>query len=283
MDPKETFQLRWKGQVLGPYTREVIEQKLRYQEIGLFHEVDFQGRWISLKDFLGKVRLMEEQEVLQQRQFEDKRVAEERSATEKRLALDLQQRLEEQHRQQEERKSQQGQGDYTTGPHTDAVDQPDDDDLRLFVDNNADFYLLKWKVMHSTESSMSWNWSAFCFGVLWAAYRKMYSYTFVILVGFYIIGILELELKLPDVWAAGLSLSIWVLFGLFGNRLYYSHALKRIMEIKFALGHAESRRAQIAKKGGTSFVEVLAAGLLFVIAVFLSTLVGVIEEVVRRY
>lgn len=46
------FLLRWRGQVSGPFPREVILQKLDDQEIGVWHEVQSGGEWTTLDEFL---------------------------------------------------------------------------------------------------------------------------------------------------------------------------------------------------------------------------------------
>jgi hypothetical protein len=47
------FLLRWRGRQEGPYTGPVIEAKLAANEIGLLHEIYYEGRWITLRDYIG--------------------------------------------------------------------------------------------------------------------------------------------------------------------------------------------------------------------------------------
>jgi hypothetical protein len=47
-----TYLLRWKGQQVGPFTKEIIEQKVRDRELSLAHEVSVDGKWRSLRGFL---------------------------------------------------------------------------------------------------------------------------------------------------------------------------------------------------------------------------------------
>lgn len=51
-----TFLVRWRGRQAGPYTRPVIEEKLRNKELSLLHEVFCGGRWILMKEFVAQER-----------------------------------------------------------------------------------------------------------------------------------------------------------------------------------------------------------------------------------
>ena len=53
---EQMFLVRWRGRQAGPYTRSVIEEKLRSKELSLFHEVFLGGRWILMKEFLAQER-----------------------------------------------------------------------------------------------------------------------------------------------------------------------------------------------------------------------------------
>ncbi len=47
----EEYQLRWKGNTFGPVNIAEIERKLDRQEIGMLHEIHFEGQWVSLNEF----------------------------------------------------------------------------------------------------------------------------------------------------------------------------------------------------------------------------------------
>jgi hypothetical protein len=49
-----------------------------------------------------------------------------------------------------------------------------DDNLRLFVGRNREYYFTKWSGMMRRHSAFSWNWAALLFGPFWLVYRKMY-------------------------------------------------------------------------------------------------------------
>ena len=49
------FLLRWRGRQEGPYSGTVVEAKLAAHEIGLQHEIYYEGKWVTLRDY-GKDR-----------------------------------------------------------------------------------------------------------------------------------------------------------------------------------------------------------------------------------
>jgi hypothetical protein len=44
--------IRWRGRQEGPFPAGVIEQKLASNEIGLLHEVFYEGKWTTIRDYL---------------------------------------------------------------------------------------------------------------------------------------------------------------------------------------------------------------------------------------
>lgn len=52
MSAPNQFHLRWRGQVSGPFSREALLQKLDDHEIGVWHEVQHGGEWMTLEEFL---------------------------------------------------------------------------------------------------------------------------------------------------------------------------------------------------------------------------------------
>ncbi len=46
------FQIRWRGKESGPFTRDEIEQDLKDNRIGLFHEIKINGNWMAVRDYL---------------------------------------------------------------------------------------------------------------------------------------------------------------------------------------------------------------------------------------
>lgn len=52
MNEPPAYRLRWRGQITGPHAETDIDQKLDDHEIGLCHEIEQEGIWISVEDFL---------------------------------------------------------------------------------------------------------------------------------------------------------------------------------------------------------------------------------------
>jgi hypothetical protein len=46
------FLVRWRGRQEGPYLASVIEAKLAANEIGLLHEVFYEGKWVTIRDYI---------------------------------------------------------------------------------------------------------------------------------------------------------------------------------------------------------------------------------------
>ena len=45
------FLVRWRGRQEGPYHATVIEAKLAANEIGLLHEIFYEGKWVTIRDY----------------------------------------------------------------------------------------------------------------------------------------------------------------------------------------------------------------------------------------
>ena len=45
------FLVRWRGRQEGPYLASVIESKLAANEIGLLHEIFYDGKWVTIRDY----------------------------------------------------------------------------------------------------------------------------------------------------------------------------------------------------------------------------------------
>lgn len=129
-------------------------------------------------------------------------------------------------------------------------------DWQLFLGKEFDYYRPIW---HKIEQGhrVQFNIYAFIFSGTWAAYRKMYAVFFVlcffnisldyipVLLGFSGIGTTLIPLILS--WIG------FLLWGFFGNLIYYKSAIKKIAAIK-AAQHSKSLEEQsIIKAGGTDF------------------------------
>ena len=129
------------------------------------------------------------------------------------------------------------------------LDEFDEEIIKAYVQKNSEYYLLKWRLMAETYSKTSWNWAAFLLGGWWMVYRKMYLYTFLLLLSSLITWIPILG------WIVGLA--IWIGIGLFGNYIYGQHVYKKLKELSLIAKNEEELRTLALQKGGTSVIAVI--------------------------
>lgn len=129
-----------------------------------------------------------------------------------------------------------------------------ENEYKAFIGKKADYYIEKWVEIEKQHTKTSWNWGAFLFGLLWMLYRKMYFYTLIavsILCG---IGIMESFIGITDVFDALLSFIFCLLFGMFGNYLYRRYTENKILRIKREGTEDSLLTAELARRGGTTWV-----------------------------
>src|SRR5215831_4435265 len=56
MSDFQEYLLRWRGREMGPYSVEQINRKLDDHEIGMGHEIQSEGKWISLEEFFRAIK-----------------------------------------------------------------------------------------------------------------------------------------------------------------------------------------------------------------------------------
>jgi hypothetical protein len=117
--------------------------------------------------------------------------------------------------------------------------QVSEDDLRVFIGNNSDYYLQKFKKFNIGATdvfALTWNWSAFWGGFGWMLYRKMYMWAIIAFV---------LTL-IPHI-----GLIAWITTGAISNYFYYNHTKSKILEIKH-LHPANVISNELRQVGGTN-------------------------------
>ena len=129
--------------------------------------------------------------------------------------------------------------------------------LRLFVKENQDYYLSKWRGMDNADGigqHISWNWGAFFFSFAWLGFRKMYYFSAVaagILVGWFI---LWESIGASQGIMTAFELCYAVALGMLGNQLYRKHADKKIAEVALRFPSARDQQVELVKSGGQSAV-----------------------------
>lgn len=64
-----SFLLRWRGKQEGPYPASMVEAKLAANEIGLLHEILYESKWITLRDFIAaREAILEKERIAREEQ-----------------------------------------------------------------------------------------------------------------------------------------------------------------------------------------------------------------------
>ena len=133
------------------------------------------------------------------------------------------------------------------------MNETKEEELRLFVGENAYYYLIKWSKMADRGNKISWNWPMAAFGVAWLGARKMFHYMFIVLLLWVITNAILLGIGLPTA-----AISAWLLFsillGFFGNHLYLRSVKHKIAKIKSEISDPKLQKIKMAKKGGVNYI-----------------------------
>lgn len=153
-------------------------------------------------------------------------------------------------------------------------------EMRQFVGQNGRYYLPRFLKFAQKNSHAGWNWAAFLLTPYWLWFRKQYfagalvlifqtlrtalsSYFLYKYVGFSVsagnVSVLDLAQRLPNTAATNrwlivlqvlllVSLTIRIVFGVFGNRFYYASAKRRIRRSPM-----RNSADALAASGGVSF------------------------------
>ena len=141
----------------------------------------------------------------------------------------------------------------------------DDDLLRAFIGNN-----------YEKITTRPFNIAAFFFNSLYMCYRKMFGYgilTYLVFLVAYNVGTPALSFIL--------SVGLWIVIGLYANKLYLSYAKKKIAIIKatYPQKSNEELKSICATKGGTSvgkiFLGLLVQFGIALVVLFIMALIGI--------
>ncbi len=141
-------------------------------------------------------------------------------------------------------------------------------ELELFVGReNLDYYMSKWKFNKYSENknSSGWNWAAFLFPIQWMGYRKMYMYVIATM----LINLL-LCIIIPNPLTPLITLGICIFGGVYGNKLYYNHAIKKITKIKENETDDKYVNSRIVDCGGTNIIIVFVFIVIQIINIFIT-------------
>lgn len=113
----------------------------------------------------------------------------------------------------------------------------------------------------------SFNFSAFFFSIAYLLYRKMYGFTFIIMVASIVMSYF---IKNP-VYLAGASFAINLVLGIIANKRYISFCNNKIINIKSKYPYFDKEQliAICKKKGGTSILSII-LGFIFNIVIIVA-------------
>jgi hypothetical protein len=124
----------------------------------------------------------------------------------------------------------------------------------IFVGDNYYYYKDKWKNQKPDRSFTSWNWVAFFFPYYWMAFRKMYIYAFLVIIGSLISYIIPFG-----------GIILHVIAGVYANYWYYN---KCSIAVKTASQYTnEDAIAYLKKQGGTSGLSLVLSIVIIVLIV----------------
>jgi hypothetical protein len=125
--------------------------------------------------------------------------------------------------------------------------------LRAYVRDNADYYLGKWRQMDASGKRTSFNFAAFFLNALWLIYRKMWGLGLGILAGLLVLNVIMLAIA-PALSSlvSLLSLGMAIYVGLMGNSMYRRRAEAEVMRAAATSPDPHGRMSVLARRGGTN-------------------------------
>jgi hypothetical protein len=156
------------------------------------------------------------------------------------------------------------------------VDLTLEQNLRIFVGDNEEYYERKW------NKEYSWNWVAFFFTFFWLGYRKMFKQIIILISLFTLLDVIIYFLDTEDATATSLIFGFIfsLIYGFIGNSLYKKKAEKTIINIKRINYSEDNEEKEIAKKGGTSIAGIFGAiGLIILYFIISSLIYGLLNAI----
>lgn len=163
---------------------------------------------------------------------------------------------------------------------------PQEDEWRLFIGNNADYFIPIWQKFKTQDKRIHFNLMAMLFNIYWFGYRKMYKIAAALIIGslvalgFILVGIGTNSIFEINKIAPWLFVYYLIYFGLafMGDWLYYDHAQKTIQSIKQKTPNKAARQKAIQEAGGTNMLfPFLLMGLLTGLSIVAVSLISFIS------
>lgn len=143
----------------------------------------------------------------------------------------------------------------------------------FFSSYNSDYYLKYTENHKNNNHFLSWNWSAFFLTSYWFLYRKLY-----ILGILYLIISISLTFILKGSASISILLILRILTGLYSNAIYFSHANRKILNIKSCVANLSDDQylKELKRKGGVNLLLPLIAAIVVTFAICITILILVI-------
>jgi type II secretory pathway pseudopilin PulG len=146
----------------------------------------------------------------------------------------------------------------------------DEELYKAFIgSSNQEYYLNHFKRFDADgKTSATWHWSAFFVTFYWFLYRKMWMPALIYFVLPYIVMIfIGILATIAGASAAGIITVLYLVFyvaifvvpGMYANKLYYEHGKKKIAELRARNLSAERTLGELAGVGGTSNIGLIIA------------------------
>lgn len=108
-----SFLVRWRGRQEGPFSAETIDAKLEANQVGLLHEIYYNGEWVIIRDYIAR------QEAVLQAELQAKEEQEQHKRDEaEKLARELEERQRAELLVEERRKNDLLQASLSQPQHT---------------------------------------------------------------------------------------------------------------------------------------------------------------------
>ncbi|SHI58415.1 Protein of unknown function [Clostridium cavendishii DSM 21758] len=134
------------------------------------------------------------------------------------------------------------------------------DEYYSFVgDKEANYFYWNFKSINN-GNKITWNWGAFLFGPIWLINRKIYLPSILIFL---------LEITFDICVFTYTSLLIRIVFGLYGNYIYYQHVNKKMAEVKNMDVHASKEHNKLSQVGGTNKIMATLFLIIFIMVIFI--------------
>lgn len=156
-----------------------------------------------------------------------------------------------------------------------------EEQVRLFVGPQSDYYLKSWEKMQAKGTKNNGNLSVFLVGIIslpaWLLYRKLYK-VFAYYAGLGLLlsaceAIGFIKIGLPSGIVSYYNFFALIFFTIRGNYIYKNHVEQKLTKI-LSTYKEDHIMSEISKQGGTNIVLAILLGLLITFALFANFIIS---------